>query len=300
MIIQPFAFLAGQAAPTPPTGWDPTLGGTVTPDYWWDLQDSSTMTLSGTDVISMTSKGSQTDGDLDSSVNNGTLPQFVTDGLGKQSVRFQAGQRLGSPLTLIPHRQNCTVFVAFTPTDEILPNSYQIVFGHEGYTYSGNFAALARTTATKAGSNTQQYIYNNVTEGYGVAAAVDAISINVETRPRPESTTALWTRSGVEGIASGNFYDQMHTQVATRNYFNPSEPNEVRVSNATDTDTMWNVGTTIFTPSTAPSDGTAIGNAGRTSVRDAYRGNVYQVVVYFQELSQAQITQLYDGWIADF
>ena len=74
----------------------------------------------------------------------------------------------------------------------------------------------------------------------------------------------------------------------------------MRVSNATDTDLMWNVGTTIFTPSTAPSEGTAIGNAGREAIRDAYRGNVYQVVVYFQELTQPQITQLYNGWIADF
>jgi hypothetical protein len=297
MIQIPFAFMAGQATPG---GWDPTLGGTVTPDYWWDLQDSSTMTLSGANVLGISSKGSQTDGDLTSTINNGTLPIFGTDGLGKQSVRFQAGQRLGSPLTLIPHQQNCTVFVAFTPTDEVLPNSYQVVFGHEGYTYSGNFGAIGRTISTKTGSNTQQYIYNNVTEGYGVAAAIDPVSITVETRPRPESTTALWTRSGVEGITTGNFYDQMHTQIATRNYFNPGTPNEVRVSNATNTDLMWNVGTTIFTPSTAPDEGTAIGNAGRPSVRDAYRGNVYQVVVYFQELTQPQITQLYNGWIADF
>ena len=50
-MFTPIGFFAPQV-----TGFDPTLGGTLTPAYWWDFTDSSTMTLTSTTVNTITDK----------------------------------------------------------------------------------------------------------------------------------------------------------------------------------------------------------------------------------------------------
>lgn len=58
MLNTPFAFMAGEAAAG---AFDPTLGGSLTPYFWYDFTDSTTMTFSsGTDLDSITSKGTNT------------------------------------------------------------------------------------------------------------------------------------------------------------------------------------------------------------------------------------------------
>jgi len=283
-IFQPFAF---QQGPSAGGGWDPTLGGTVTPDYWWDLQDSSpsNMVLTGTSIDTLYNKGSQVNGTLTSSL---TKPTFGLDSLGKNAGNFVSG-RLGSLDTLIPHLQNCTVFVAFNPTNG--GSNTQHVFEHQGYTYTGAFASLGRTTPIKGTSTTQQYILNNVLIPYGTYATIPPYSSVTDTRPRPESATALWTRAGVDSLTAGEMYNTMHTQISTRDYYSPGT-NMVEVQMNFDTDTMGLAAQTNFTPSTNPPNGTKIG--------DGYFGAVYTVVVYFQKLTQPQITQLYDGWNSSF
>lgn len=61
MIVQPFGFLQGAAGGG---GFDPTLGGAITPYFWYDFTDSSTMTFSsGNNITAIASKGSNT-GDI--------------------------------------------------------------------------------------------------------------------------------------------------------------------------------------------------------------------------------------------
>lgn len=50
-MFTPIGFFAPSAA-----GFDPSLGGTLSVAYWWDFTDSSTMSLTGTDVDSITDK----------------------------------------------------------------------------------------------------------------------------------------------------------------------------------------------------------------------------------------------------
>jgi len=50
-MFTPIGFFAPSAA-----GFDPTLGGTLSVAYHWDFTDSSTMTLSGTDLDNITDK----------------------------------------------------------------------------------------------------------------------------------------------------------------------------------------------------------------------------------------------------
>jgi hypothetical protein len=51
-MFTPIGFFAPQGA----AGFDPSLGGTLSTLYWWDFTDSSTMTLSGTDIDDITDK----------------------------------------------------------------------------------------------------------------------------------------------------------------------------------------------------------------------------------------------------
>jgi hypothetical protein len=49
----PFAFMASGV-----TEFDPTLGGTITPYFWYDFTDTSTMTIVGNEIREIDSKGS--------------------------------------------------------------------------------------------------------------------------------------------------------------------------------------------------------------------------------------------------
>ena len=296
MITAPFAFLQGQAAPTPPAGWDPTLGGTVTPDYWWDLQNSAYMNLSGTQVNSVQNRGGQPGGEMTVTTYSGNVPHLQDDGSGRNEVYCSGNQRIGNLNTLIPHLVDCTVFVAARPVKPTL--TQMVAFGHEGYTYSGNFAQVNRTTFSKTSANTQQYVIDGVVYGYGTSATFAPNSVQTQTRPRPESTTALWTIYGNGGIADVDIYGLPFVQISTREYTGVG--NYVNVSSAFNSATMGIEVSTQFTPSTAPSQGTAIANQGRNAQLNPWKGGIYTVVVYLQKLSQAQITQLYNGWIADF
>ncbi len=291
-VFQPFAFIAGQAV-APPGGFDPTLGGTVNPEYWWDLQDAAYLTLSGTNVDGATNRGSQgVSGDL-AMTYSAVQPAYITDVLGKPSVQFYSSARLGNPATLIPHGTNCTVFIAFNPDNS--GGSSQCVFGHEGYTYSGNFAQIQRGTINKGTSTAQEWWFNGVNYPYGVGYTTTAPSLDTMTRPVLSNSTRLWIRAGNENFSS--MFNNMTTLIATREWSGDS----VTVQNAINTATMGNTAISLMSTSTAPDEGTAIGQAGRASLnRDPYYGGVYQVVVYLQKLSQAQITELYNGWIAGF
>jgi len=302
-IFQPFAFQQGPSAAG--GGWDPTLGGTVTPDYWWDLQDSSpsNMEIINTNQINkLYNKGSQTNGTLTSSLGGNPaflLPTFGLDSLGKNAGNFVSG-RLGSYDTLIPHLQNCTVFVAFNPTNG--GGSTQQIFCHEGYTYSGGFSTVQRTLISKLANQPYQWItflVNNVLYPVGTYGEFLIYSAITDTRGRPESATTPWIRAGVDELSEAQMYSTMHTQISTRDYYSPGT-NMVEVQMAFDTPTMGTAVQNDFTPSTNPDEGTAIGQGGRPQKRDPYLGAVYTVVVYFQKLTQPQITQLYNGWNSSF
>ena len=66
-----------------PAGFDPTLGGTLTQlDHWYDFTDSATMTLTGTQVDAISSKGNAASFDITSRTGtvtyNTTYTSFAT------------------------------------------------------------------------------------------------------------------------------------------------------------------------------------------------------------------------------
>ncbi len=280
-----------------PAGFDPTLGGTITPNYWWDLQDQTQFSLSGTDVNSMTSKGSATNGTM-TTTTNGTKPQFTTDPSGNDGVLFSSAQqqRLGTNLVLIPWQQNVTVFIACHPIKK--SSGLMCPFGHEGYTYSGNLAQFAQVDRTKASFNTQVFFNNNILYDYGSAGIIPKNGVWTDSRPLSQSSTGrYWVFQGYGGYTDAQMWGLMHTMVASRSW----NGNDCTVENAFDSNNMINNYTTEWNPSTQPQDGTAIGQSGRPTLnRNPFNGYVYQVVVYYTVLSSAQITALRTSWLNNY
>ena len=63
-LTKPFAFMAGASAEA---GFDPTLGGAISPAHWYDFTDDSTMTLDGSNKINIiSSKGTLTPAEISS------------------------------------------------------------------------------------------------------------------------------------------------------------------------------------------------------------------------------------------
>lgn len=286
-----------QSAAAVAAGFDPTLGGTITPNYWWDCQDSSQLSLTGTDVNSMTSKGSETDGAM-TTTTNGTKPQFTTDSDGNNAILFTRAQqqRLGTGLTLIPWGQNITVFLAIKPVLSGISNDCP--FGHEGYTYNGNFGNIRTQDRTKSAGNTQVMLDNGTLYDYGTAGNIPANSCFNDSRPVVQDTTGkYWVMAGTGGLTNAEMFNVGHTMISSRSW----SSNNCTVKNAFDSNSMINSYTTEWLDSGNPTDGTAIGQAGRTNLnRSPYNGYVYQVVVYFTVLTSTQITDLRTSWLDNF
>ncbi len=90
MIFTPFAFMGGAPAAA---GFDPTVGGTLTPYYWFDFTDSATMAFnSGVNIDTITSKGSST-GTMVARANQNQNPTYSTTyshfGLGSSNSGLQ-------------------------------------------------------------------------------------------------------------------------------------------------------------------------------------------------------------------
>jgi hypothetical protein len=86
-MFTPIGFFAPQGA----AGFDPSLGGTLSVKYHWDFGDSSTMTLSGTDILDITDKKSSytltSYGTQDPTLSDG----YAQFGLGSVSTAMRSG-----------------------------------------------------------------------------------------------------------------------------------------------------------------------------------------------------------------
>lgn len=290
-IFQPFAFMAGQS--TTPAGFDPTLGGTVNPEYWWDLQNSDYLTLSSGNITAAINRGSEgAAGDLTTS--HGTLG-FTTDSLGKLQATFTGTQRLGKTTTLIPYFTNCTTFIAYNPKN--LGGSSQQVFAHEGWTFGSAFPEIERSSINKGTSSTIVFDFNGTVYPYGTAYTTTPASTDIGSRPvLQNSTDRFWLRQGYDNYSS-TMFDNANVAISTRSW---SGSNTCTVSAAINSSTTTSTLSTSWLNSTSPDEGTAIGNAGRNSIRDPYYGGVYTAIIYLQKLTDPQIAALYNSWVDNF
>lgn len=74
------AYLGSNTVYAPAAGFDPTLGGTLSPSHWWDFTDQANLVLSGTDITEIGDKGNSATPETISVANGWTFyssnPQY--------------------------------------------------------------------------------------------------------------------------------------------------------------------------------------------------------------------------------
>ena len=243
-------------------GFDPTLGGTLSVKYHWDFTDSSTMTLSGTDVTAITDK-----------VNSYVLNSYLASDpqLNTGYVRLASSAGLRSGLNNIPpgmFSNNTFTMTAFTKLTGGMPAGINLLSlqsnqtnGWRGDTRLGYRTSMPGTWTPELcdnfGSGTNIHI-----RWYGPTVKNDS------------KYSSLTTTQALQQSVAGFGYN---TTDAYLLYDNGSEETYCNRS---------------FEPSTDTGNGFYISNGNPETL------DYYHIVVHDELISSADMNALYDAWQA--
>ncbi len=152
-LTKPFAFMAGASAEA---GFDPTLGGAISPAHWYDFTDDSTMTLDGSNKINIiSSKGTLTPATLATGSSGGSpifkyqSPRWVGpeyDAVNKYTI-FSGSDDFIFGITQDTHSSLARKYGTSPGYDLGFASGSQyttVFFGSPDYdTYSGNAAQIS-------------------------------------------------------------------------------------------------------------------------------------------------------------
>lgn len=172
------------APPAGAAGFDPTLGGTLTPYMWYDFTDSSTMTFSsGTNIEAIYSKGTNT-GELRKSptsgfiapVWNGSYTRFYggSSTHGKLCRRYSTDGTDGSNDTLFQVGNSLTFIAFFNPlfteafefSPFISMKSYNLTNGPDEYNMLMMESNSPPSDSTRTWTSTNTATYPNIMTYY--------------------------------------------------------------------------------------------------------------------------------------
>ncbi len=289
MIVKPFGFMGMGSE------FDPTLGGTISPFFWYDFTDSDTMTLSGTDVVDIASKGSNT-GTLAKGTAatkyttsyiaptyNGTYTQFNGD-TTPSSKNSCLSRRYGSGTPSADGNfganTNNTSFFFIKPTWN--QSSYTWVASWKG----GNVTAgsqpeewgMCMLSDGTGYPGTQNFMANSYATNANLAVFSHALSNT--------NNSGVFSYDGASKV-TGQTLDQYHCQVVKNTASGGTNADEIVGRNTTD------VTSTFDGPKNTGGSTTneyfTMGGRARTDV--LYGGNfeVKHVVIYESSLSDTQI-----------
>ena len=266
----PFAFYAAEeVAPAPPAGFDPTLGGTLTQlDHWYDFTDSSTMTLAGTQIDNITSKGNAASFDLDT--RSGTVTYNTTYTTFDSLAYLSRTATLPSTIQNITSDQTIFTIASY----EIGPfgsGDTRTTFGMRGWFDDRNIGwftqsdlSSVRNQTLAAGSGTPtlgMYDWNGGNYGTvwkGVSFSTTYMFALKSTWPVSTSNTVISSLNGAAFAGSNT-----KTGMANR-----SRPNRAIVG----------------------------ARASNNGYADCPM-DIYHVLIYNQALSDTNISDLYTNWI---
>jgi len=254
-MFTPIGFFAPSAA-----GFDPTLGGTLSVAYHWDFTDSSTMTLTGTDVTDITDK-----------VSSYTLTSYGTNDpvLGDGFVTFGNGlaTSIRSGVNSLPSGMFSNNTFTITVYHHMTTGNTQGLFtlqsnetnGWRGPTYGGYRDSMPGTWDPQLCDN------------HGTGTNVMFRYFGTSNKSKYSSLTNVQAQTkGLMGFG----YDTTDGYLM---YDNGTE--ETYCSRA-------------FVNSTSTGDGFAV------SIDTANTVNYYHIVVHDQLLNSTQMNDLYDAFIA--
>tara|TARA_R110000803_G_scaffold185668_1_gene248032 strand:- start:1051 stop:1863 length:813 start_codon:yes stop_codon:yes gene_type:complete len=267
-MFTPIGFFSPQGG-----SFDPTLGGTLSVNYHWDFTDSSTMTLSGTDVTDITDKvGSIT---LLPNSNAPTTPAvFATD-----RTLFNASAAYAQSTTnLVP------------PGMERNDDFTVVYFAQNDFDALGTNAIIAPWDL-QGGTTVNQAQQIRPTQFY---PGYDPYSM-----PSCGTGTYYFSIQRFDGGWTGK--KQKHIQAVAQ-----ADKNMVTVTyNYTGTqlgitvndNTLCTISDTFFNANQT-GDGFIIGGRQGTGTGVRWYGEMYHTIVYPSVLSQTNINDLYASWVS--
>lgn len=295
MIIKPFGFM-GMG-----TQFDPTLGGTLTPYFWYDFTDSDTMTLSGTTITEIDSKGSNT-----GSLAKGTAATKYTTAYNDPVV-VTVGTDTYSTFNGNPNKNSC------------LARKY----GTGDYLTDGDFGADTANTSfffIQPTWNMSQHVYvaswkgdsptaGSQPEEWGMCLLADGSSspqggavvyqtnspTNTNLSVMSDSlantfTSSYWSYDGASNVSAGNQLENYHCQVIQNTATGGTHADMVVGRNTTDVSVAFpgpknTGGSSLY-------EGFAIGGRARDNVIEGALFNIRHCVIYDTTLTNTQITNV--------
>lgn len=289
MIVKPFGFMGMGSE------FDPTLGGTISPYFWYDFTDSGTMTLSGTDVVDIASKGSNT-GTL---AKGTTATKYTTNYLAPifngTYTQFR-GIRAGGDRNSCLSRKYGTGTAATDGSFGADTNNTSFFFIKPTWNQSSyTWVASWKGASVTAGSQPEEWGMCMLSDGSGYpgnsfyAANSYATNANftVFTHALSNTNNSVYFSYDSSGKITGQTLDQYHCQVV-RNTSTGGSYADQEVGRNT-TDTYCCVNGPKNTGGSSTQEYFTMGGRARNDVK--YGGNfeVKHVVIFESSLSDTQV-----------
>jgi len=257
----------GYFAAAAPTAFDPSLGGTLTVNHWWDFTDSSTMTLSGTNITSISDK--QGSYNVTTAWNSG--PTFVDEATGARFDNAGLSETSALPSTLAAGATAPDLTWVIISTPDVTGNLMRLV----GIRSTGTYGRDDFQPMTTAGSKLWGAVINSNNGGSGAYYVV------------AHDWDGSDYASGYQGVTLGveQVWSLRTYWSGTTNTFDVSL--DGRAYGGAKSDTNGNTG---------PSDGLTFGARFHTAYQNPYYGYMKHVLVYNGQLSDANISDIYTAW----
>ena len=270
-MFTPIGFFASQAGGE----FDPTLGGALTVAYHWDFTDSSTMTLTGTDLDTITDKvGSITMTALTSQANITNEPATFD---GTKTI-FNRLNAYNNTANWVPDdmaaNTNWTVVQFATHDFDSLPSSTIIApWGMAGTRGDGKGHNNVRPTQFTPSYD--PYSMTSCLTGTYYFAAQRFDSGWTGTKQRFDSATAQAAKNMTTFL-----FDYTNTDISI----------------TLNDNTLCTIGDAFSATNQGSGNGFQIGGRD-TDGNGNWKGDMYHTVVYPTVLTQTNIDNLYDYWV---
>lgn len=311
-MYQPFAFMASAAGGAP---FDPTLGGTITPYFWYDFTDSSQMTLSGTDLTAIASKGSNTNTIAKGSsgakyTTNYIAPEFKTDYVTFKGT-FTGGAYYNSALARrygtgtsgddagFGINNSNTLLLFFKPYWVNTPSLWARTVSWKGYNVTAGNTQPEEWTPVVISDNASYpgVAYYAANSPASRVYSIQSHGLSSVSVPVNANQTGIWSYSGASNV-TGGILDNYHCTVVRQTSGGSYGVSDlVAGRNTTDI-------TTAFpgprNGSSSNFEGLTLG--GRSLTSDTFGGyfDIRHLLCYDSALTDQQIEDIISGYKASY
>ncbi len=292
MIVKPFGFFGAGG------DFDPTLGGTISPYFWYDFTDSDTMTLSGTDVVDIASKGSNTGTLAKGTAASKYTTAYIAPTYNGTYTQFNGATAGGSRNSCLSRRYGTGTPSADGDFGQDTNNTSFFFIKPNWNQSSYTWVASWKGGTVTAGSQPEEWGMCMLSDGTGYpgssyyAANSYATNANftVFTHALSGANNSIYFSYETSGLFSGQELTQYHCQVVRNTATGVSYANQEVGRNTTDT--YCCVDGPKLTGGSSTNENFTMGGRARTDVTFGANFAVTHVVIFESALTDTQVTDV--------